>query len=72
MSDSETKLAEKIGWMAGMGDRNGRWAMVLENGVVRYAEKESNPRQVTVCAIAPLGLFRLEVISDYLDIGVRS
>lgn len=32
-----------------MGDRNGRWAMIVEkDGTVSYAENESNPRQVTV------------------------
>ena len=32
-----------------MGDRNGRWAMIIEkDGTVSYAENESNPRQVTV------------------------
>jgi len=32
-----------------MGDRNGRWAMIInKDGVVEYAERETNPGQVTV------------------------
>lgn len=32
-----------------MGDRNGRWAMVIEkDGKISYAQNESDPTQVTV------------------------
>ncbi|GAB1727855.1 hypothetical protein KC343_g843 [Hortaea werneckii] len=49
MSDSESFFSKNHGWDAGMGDRNGRWAMIIEkDGTVSYAENESNPRQVTV------------------------
>lgn len=35
--------------MAGKGDRNGRWAMVIDkDGTIKYAEHETNPGQVTV------------------------
>ncbi|KAK3699706.1 hypothetical protein LTR37_016311 [Vermiconidia calcicola] len=49
LSDTKTQLAKQIGWMAGMGDRNGRWAMIIEkDGTISYAEQEKDPRQVTV------------------------
>lgn len=49
MSDTKSFFAKNHGWEAGMGGRNGRWAMVVEkDGKVSYAENESNPRQVTV------------------------
>lgn len=47
MSDLETKLAAKIGWTA-PGDRNGRWAAIVENGKVVYAEVETELQAVTV------------------------
>lgn len=31
-----------------MGDRNGRWAMVFDNGKVVYAENETSPGEVSV------------------------
>ena len=49
LSDTVSKFSEHHGWAAGMGDRNGRWAMIIEkDGTVSYAEKEGNPGQVTV------------------------
>ncbi|KAF2136648.1 uncharacterized protein K452DRAFT_292238 [Aplosporella prunicola CBS 121167] len=49
LSDTKTFFSKNHGWAAGMGDRNGRWAMVVEkDGTVSYAENESNPGQVTV------------------------
>ncbi len=49
MSDTKTKFSEQIGWMAGMGERNGRWAMIIEkDGKISYAETEKSPREVTV------------------------
>ena len=49
MSDTKTKFSNQIGWMAGMGERNGRWAMVIEkDGSISYAETEKSPREVTV------------------------
>ncbi|KAJ9635467.1 Rab proteins geranylgeranyltransferase component A [Coniosporium tulheliwenetii] len=49
LADTKTKFSENYGWAAGMGDRNGRWAMIIEkDGTVSYAENESDPRQVTV------------------------
>jgi alkyl hydroperoxide reductase 1 len=34
-----------------MGDRNGRWAMILDDGKVTYADNEKSPGEVTVCGI---------------------
>ncbi|KAJ9623168.1 hypothetical protein H2203_006104 [Taxawa tesnikishii (nom. ined.)] len=49
LSDTKTKFSEKYGWPAGMGDRNGRWAMIIEkDGSISYAENEKSPREVTV------------------------
>jgi len=49
MSDTKTFFSKEYGWAAGMGDRNGRWAMIIEkDGSVSYAENEKDPRQVTV------------------------
>jgi len=49
LSDTKTFFSKNYGWAAGMGDRNGRWAMVIDkDGTISYAENESNPSQVTV------------------------
>ena len=49
MGDTKTQFSKQIGWMAGMGDRTGRYAMVIEkDGTVSYAERETGPGQVTV------------------------
>ncbi|KAK6435332.1 hypothetical protein LTR95_008476 [Oleoguttula sp. CCFEE 5521] len=49
MSDTKTKFSETHGWQAGMGDRNGRWAMVVEkDGKISYSEVEKSPGEVTV------------------------
>lgn len=49
MSDTKTHFSKNHGWDAGMGDRNGRWAMVIEkDGTISYAENEKSPGQVTV------------------------
>ena len=48
LSDTKTFFSKNHGWAAGMGDRNGRWAMVIDNGKITYAENESNPGEVTV------------------------
>lgn len=47
MSDLETKLADKIGWTA-PGDRNGRWATIIDHGKITYAEVETELQAVTV------------------------
>lgn len=55
LSDTKTQYAKQIGWMAGMGERNGRWAMIIEkDGTISYAEQEQDPRQVTVSCMAML------------------
>ncbi|CAA9960217.1 hypothetical protein CFE70_003660 [Pyrenophora teres f. teres 0-1] len=48
LSDTKTFFSKNYGWQAGMGDRNGRWAMVFENGKVVYAENEKSPGEVSV------------------------
>ena len=49
MADTKTQLSKSYDWMAGMGDRNGRWAMIVEkDGTISYAEQEKSPRNVTV------------------------
>lgn len=45
MSDPELKFVKSIGW--NMGERSGRWAMIVDNGTITYAEKEPG-REVTV------------------------
>jgi alkyl hydroperoxide reductase 1 len=60
LSDSKTMYSKQIGWMAGMGDRNGRWAMVIEkDGTISYAEQEDDPRKVTVCLCPFCSISRL-------------
>lgn len=46
-SDLETKLANQIGWTA-PGDRNGRWAAIIDHGKIIYAENETELQAVTV------------------------
>ncbi|GAB7360073.1 hypothetical protein MBLNU230_g7593t1 [Neophaeotheca triangularis] len=49
LSDTKTGFSKNHGWAAGMGDRNGRWAMVVEkDGTISYAENEDKPSNVTV------------------------
>ncbi|EME39754.1 hypothetical protein DOTSEDRAFT_74603 [Dothistroma septosporum NZE10] len=49
-SDLETKLAAQIGWTA-PGDRNGRWAAVIDHGKITYAEVETELQAVTVSGV---------------------
>jgi len=52
MSDTKSFFSKNYGWEAGMGDRNGRWAMVIDkDGSIVYAENEKDPRQVSVSSI---------------------
>jgi alkyl hydroperoxide reductase 1 len=46
LSDTKTFFSKNYGWSAGMGDRNGRWAMVIDNGKITYAEVDSSPGTV--------------------------
>lgn len=49
LSDTKTGFSKNYGWAAGMGDRNGRWAMIVDkDGTVKYADNEKSPGQVTV------------------------
>lgn len=52
MSDTKTHFGKEHGWLAGMGDRLGRWAMIVEkDGKISYAESEKSIREVEVCRI---------------------
>lgn len=52
MADTKSGFSKHHGWAAGMGDRNGRWAMVIDkDGTVKYAENESDPTKVTVSGV---------------------
>ncbi|KAI4134796.1 MAG: hypothetical protein LQ347_001226 [Umbilicaria vellea] len=46
MSDPDTKFSKSIGWT--MGERTGRYALVIDHGKVTYAEKETSGGEVTV------------------------
>ena len=48
MSDPDTKFSKSIGWT--MGERTGRYAMVIDHGKITYAEKEMSGGEVTVGA----------------------
>ena len=59
MSDTKTYFSKAHGWEAGMGDRNGRWAMIVEkDGTVSYAENEKSPREVNVSVSMYFGWLR--------------
>lgn len=48
MNDPDAKFSKSIGWDMGVSpNRTSRYAMVIENGVIKYAEKEPG-RDVTV------------------------
>ncbi|KAK7193900.1 AhpC/TSA family protein-like protein [Paraphaeosphaeria sporulosa] len=52
MGDTKSGFSKKHGWDAGMGDRNGRWAMVIDrDGTVKYADNEQDPTKVTVSGV---------------------
>jgi len=48
LSDTVSFFSKNYGWAAGMGDRNGRWAMAFDDGKVIYAENEASPGDVKV------------------------
>jgi hypothetical protein len=51
LSDTKTFFSKNHGWPSGMGDRNGRWAMVIDkDGKIIYADNEKQAGQVTVGA----------------------
>ncbi|TQS33089.1 hypothetical protein Golomagni_06579 [Golovinomyces magnicellulatus] len=45
-SDDEIKFSSKIGWT--LGNRTGRYALIVDHGKVTYAETEESPKGVTV------------------------
>lgn len=52
MADTRSQFSKHHGWAAGMGDRNGRWAMVIDkDGSITYAENEQDPSKVTVSGV---------------------
>ena len=48
MTDPETKFSKSIGWT--LGERTGRYALVIDHGKVTYAEKEEKGSDVSVCS----------------------
>lgn len=47
--DTKTFFSKNYGWDAGMGERNGRWAMCVEkDGTISIADAEEGPGKVTV------------------------
>ncbi|KAF2434864.1 AhpC/TSA family protein-like protein [Tothia fuscella] len=43
LSDTKSQFAKNHGWVVPGGDRNGRWAMIIEkDGTVSYAETEKS------------------------------
>lgn len=73
MSDTKTFFSKAHGWEAGMGDRNGRWAMIVEkDGTVSYAENESNPRQVTVSTLKSLRIDNAVWLTDLQVSGAEA
>ncbi|KAA6413895.1 MAG: allergen Asp F3 [Lasallia pustulata] len=46
MSDPGTKFSKSIGWT--MGERTGRYALVIDHGKITYAERETSGGEVTV------------------------
>ncbi|KIV91271.1 hypothetical protein, variant 1 [Exophiala mesophila] len=50
LSDPETKFSKSIGWT--LGDRTARYALIIDNGKITYAEKEPG-RDVTVSPRIP-------------------
>lgn len=45
LSDPATEFSKKLGWT--LGERTARYALVIDNGKIVYAEKEPG-REVTV------------------------
>jgi alkyl hydroperoxide reductase 1 len=45
LSDPGTAFSQKLGWTT--GERTARYAMIIDNGKITYAEKEPG-REVTV------------------------
>lgn len=78
MSDTKSFFSKNHGWDAGMGDRNGRWAMIVEkDGTVSAADVEKSPRDVTVscqladsmyCRLTPVGIWRGSRACEAVDI----
>ena len=51
MSDSKSHFSKNHGWEAGVGERNGRYVMIIDNSKVTYAENEKDFTQVTVSGV---------------------
>ena len=46
LTDDGTKFSKSIDWT--LGERTGRYALVIDHGKITYAEKEKGPGDVTV------------------------
>ena len=63
MSDTKTFFSKNHAWSAGMGDRNGRWAMVIEkDGTVSVADSEPG-RGVTVSHLSQRKRLHFDIAS---------
>ncbi|KAF2264779.1 AhpC/TSA family protein-like protein [Lojkania enalia] len=51
LSDTKSQFSKNHGWGTGMDDRNGRWAMIIDDDKVFYAENETDPSAVTVSSV---------------------
>lgn len=49
LSDGELAFSKQIGWT--MGERCARYALVIDNGKIVYAEKEEVPKEVSVSGV---------------------
>ncbi|MCJ1237560.1 Peroxiredoxin Asp f3 [Varicellaria rhodocarpa] len=49
MTDPERNFSNSIGWT--FMERTGRYALIIDHGKVTYAEKEDNPKLVTVSGV---------------------
>ncbi|KAF1348651.1 putative peroxiredoxin pmp20 [Delphinella strobiligena] len=50
LGDTDTKFSEKYGW--NLGERTGRWAMIIEkDGTISYAENEKHPQATEVSGV---------------------
>ncbi|KAK6340000.1 hypothetical protein TWF730_001776 [Orbilia blumenaviensis] len=45
-SDGEAKFSKRLGWT--LGERTARYALIIDNGKIVYAENEEKPGEVTV------------------------
>lgn len=52
LSDTKTFFSKEHAWQAAPGaERNGRWAMVIDDGKITYVENEKSPGEVDVSTL---------------------